>query len=511
MMASSDKKEAAVDKTTTALGIPPHSYSDELWNVPVGWLHDHHWLERGVAIVRPQDRVPPPAAKVFLLLPAECGVLCTDSVVDTIVSEARNQNLLRLDLSDPHSPRDRERMVTDRNGKLVGLRRQYRHSQRRKSIMVTPSRQVAEIWRTAMTPMDEYRQLLRQFSSRARLNVFADVFFPWMDRAQDICEWFLHTAGRPPILDADPKQELPGVWVGRRTQIDPAAMLVGPLWIGDDCVVTARAVVVGPKTILDGSIIDGLIVGHQAKLTASTPVLDRPAEVSDYCRSVMKRVFDVVTSLIVIAMTLPLYPPIMLAIAIEDGWPFFFKHERESLGGREFPCLKFRTMRKNAEKIKLDLQSANQADGPQFYISNDPRVTRVGRILRKTHLDELPQFFNVLLGQMSIVGPRPSPHRENQFCPEWRDARLSVRPGITGLWQMLRTREPGRDFQEWILFDIAYLERASFLLDTWIIAITLLRVLGIHVRKMPLWEIQGHPAEVASSPVEGFEIANHAV
>jgi lipopolysaccharide/colanic/teichoic acid biosynthesis glycosyltransferase len=92
----------------------------------------------------------------------------------------------------------------------------------------------------------------------------------------------------------------------------------------------------------------------------------------------------------------------------------------------------------------------------------------VGRFLRETYLDEIPQFFNVLCGQMSVVGPRPSPEVENTLCPSWRDARLSVRPGITGLWQVHRTREPQRDFQEWILYDTRYVRDFSFGLDLWI-------------------------------------------
>src|SRR5205085_4427863 len=105
---------------------------------------------------------------------------------------------------------------------------------------------------------------------------------------------------------------------------------------------------------------------------------------------------------------------------IEDGRPFFFTHLRETMHGRQFPILKFRSMRKDAEQLKPLLSEANQADGPQFYMENDPRLTRVGKVLRRYHLDELPQFVNVLRGDMSIVGPRPSPFHENQFCPAWR-------------------------------------------------------------------------------------------
>jgi lipopolysaccharide/colanic/teichoic acid biosynthesis glycosyltransferase len=143
------------------------------------------------------------------------------------------------------------------------------------------------------------------------------------------------------------------------------------------------------------------------------------------------------------------------------------------MGGREFPCIKFRSMRKDADRLKTELSTRNQSDGPQFFMDADPRVTRVGRFLRRTNLDELPQFFNVLLGHMSVVGPRPSPRHENQYCPAWRHARLSVRPGVTGLWQVSRTRRHGQDFQEWIKFDLEYINRANWWFDLLIIFKTL--------------------------------------
>jgi lipopolysaccharide/colanic/teichoic acid biosynthesis glycosyltransferase len=180
-------------------------------------------------------------------------------------------------------------------------------------------------------------------------------------------------------------------------------------------------------------------------------------------------VFDILFALFAIAITAPLYPLVMLAIWLEDGRPFFFAHRRETLGGSEFSCLKFRSMFRNAEQVKAEYQKKNQADGPQFFIEDDPRHTRVGSFLRKSKLDELPQFFNVLVGHMSVVGPRPSPFVENQFCPVWREARLSVRPGITGLWQLKRTRQKGLDFQEWIKYDLEYVENSSWRLDLWIL------------------------------------------
>jgi lipopolysaccharide/colanic/teichoic acid biosynthesis glycosyltransferase len=136
-------------------------------------------------------------------------------------------------------------------------------------------------------------------------------------------------------------------------------------------------------------------------------------------------------------------------------------------------------MRRDAEQIKQQLQAQNQVDGPQFFIRNDPRLTRVGKLLRQHNLDELPQFFNVLLGDMSVVGPRPSPYKENQYCPAWREARLSVRPGITGLWQIRRTRRAGADFQEWIKYDLEYVQRWGWKMEVAIILKTVWVVLGL--------------------------------
>jgi lipopolysaccharide/colanic/teichoic acid biosynthesis glycosyltransferase len=128
--------------------------------------------------------------------------------------------------------------------------------------------------------------------------------------------------------------------------------------------------------------------------------------------------------------------------------------------------------------MQRNLADRNEVDGPQFKIENDPRVTRVGRILRATNLDELPQLFNVLFGQMSLVGPRPSPFRENQICVPWRRARLSVRPGITGLWQVCRGHREQSDFNQWIYYDITYVRNGGFWLDLKILAATVLTLGG---------------------------------
>jgi lipopolysaccharide/colanic/teichoic acid biosynthesis glycosyltransferase len=114
----------------------------------------------------------------------------------------------------------------------------------------------------------------------------------------------------------------------------------------------------------------------------------------------------------------------------------------------------------------------NQMDGPQFKVNKDPRRTRMGRFLSATNLDEIPQLWNVLVGQMSLVGPRPSPFRENQVCVPWREGRLSVRPGITGLWQICRHDRHKGDFHQWIYYDLLYVRHLSLWLDLEILALT---------------------------------------
>ncbi|MGB8226403.1 MAG: sugar transferase, partial [Sedimentisphaerales bacterium] len=181
-----------------------------------------------------------------------------------------------------------------------------------------------------------------------------------------------------------------------------------------------------------------------------------------------KRIVDVIAAVIVLILFAPIMLIIALVIKLTLPGPVFFKDKRQGLHGKKFNCLKFRTMIVGADKIQDKIRALNQVDGPQFRMENDPRVSTIGKFLRNTYIDEIPQFVNVLLGQMSVVGPRPSPELENTLCPSWHDARLSVRPGVTGLWQVCRTRQPMKDFQEWIYYDTKYVKNLSLKMDLWI-------------------------------------------
>lgn len=185
--------------------------------------------------------------------------------------------------------------------------------------------------------------------------------------------------------------------------------------------------------------------------------------------TVLKRIFDICFSLSVILGLSPLYLLIALLIKLEDPKaPVFFLQERVTKNGRTFKMIKFRSMVPDAEAMLERLAHLNRKDGPAFKIENDPRVTKIGSFLRKTSLDELPQFFNTLVGDISIVGPRPAlPSEVEQYTPHQLQ-RLLVPGGITCLWQTRRNRD-SITFDEWIELDLKYIEKRSLWADTKII------------------------------------------
>ena len=177
----------------------------------------------------------------------------------------------------------------------------------------------------------------------------------------------------------------------------------------------------------------------------------------------VKRLFDIAASLFALLITLPLTLVVSLCIYLDDRGPIFYTQERIGKDGKPFRIYKFRSMCQNADAKKKELTEQNEVNGAMFKMSNDPRVTRVGCFIRRHSIDELPQLINVLLGNMTVVGPRPPlPEEVDQYSQHDKE-RLKVKPGCTGLWQV--SGRNSLDFDEMVELDINYIEHASLLLD----------------------------------------------
>ena len=177
-----------------------------------------------------------------------------------------------------------------------------------------------------------------------------------------------------------------------------------------------------------------------------------------------KRAIDIVGSALGLATFAPVLAATAVAVKLTSPGPVLFVQDRVGLGGRRFRFYKFRTMVDDAESLKAELAHLNEMRGPVFKIERDPRMTPLGAILRKLSIDELPQFWNVLKGEMSLVGPRPPTPDEVEQYDDHHAQRLSVMPGMTGLWQV-SGRSEINDFETWLALDLAYAHRWSLLLD----------------------------------------------
>lgn len=366
---------------------------------------------------------------------------------------------------------------------------------------------------------------------------------PWWVGSADAYVALLHellSAGGP--LDPAAEKLAKGVWAMPGANVDPNSEIEGPVFLGSNCRVGRGARIIGPAFIGDsaaigedcfvgkGVVLKGAVLRRYARVWRSVIGAGKTLKERQSCAflwlddedrwhrlstrdrrpfrmvvlrhwrpiwrhqvfSVCKRGMDICGSLFGLGVTVPLYPFIALAIKLDSPGPVFYVHRRQTLRGREFGCLKFRSMVKDSHKLQLRLP--NEVDGPQFHIENDPRLTSVGKFLRRTNLDEVPQFWNVLLGHMSLVGPRPSPDRENQYCPAWREARLSVRPGLTGMWQISRSNDRSQgDFHEWIRYDTQYVRECSLRTDVELILSTV-RHLARRSRKDSI-ATRGHSRE----------------
>jgi exopolysaccharide biosynthesis polyprenyl glycosylphosphotransferase len=190
----------------------------------------------------------------------------------------------------------------------------------------------------------------------------------------------------------------------------------------------------------------------------------------------LKRTFDLVVATITLVLLSPVLLAISIAVKLSSRGPVIYRSVRPGMAGKPFSCFKFRTMREHADQIQADLEPLNEQSGALFKIRQDPRLTRIGRYLRRFSLDELPQLVNVIRGEMSLVGPRPLPMRDFERLEEWHKKRYLVLPGITGLWQVSGRSE--LDFDDLVRLDFLYLERWSVFLDLAILLKTIPAVLS---------------------------------
>ena len=191
---------------------------------------------------------------------------------------------------------------------------------------------------------------------------------------------------------------------------------------------------------------------------------------------VIKRVIDVVCSFVGVLVLSPLFVVIAIIIKFTSKGPVFFSQKRVGRDGKEFKMYKFRSMVVNAEELKEKLAAQNEMSGPMFKMKDDPRVTKVGKFIRKTSIDELPQLLNVLKGDMSLVGPRPSLPKEVAQFEDWMYRRLEVKPGLTCYWQV--SGRNNIDFEDWMKLDVKYVEERNLWIDIKLIFKTVFVLFG---------------------------------
>jgi exopolysaccharide biosynthesis polyprenyl glycosylphosphotransferase len=251
---------------------------------------------------------------------------------------------------------------------------------------------------------------------------------------------------------------------------DPAFPQVEAVELVDQCHQRGVRVRIAPSTME--------ILIHRAEFIPgqSVPLFELGPPVFEGVDFALKRTFDLVGATLLLALLSPLIVAIVIAVRVSSRGPIVFRSTRRGIGQRPFSCLKFRTMHTHAEEQQDDLEEFNEASGALFKIRDDPRLTSVGRLLRRFSLDELPQLVNVLRGEMSLVGPRPLPQRDYDMLEDWHRKRYLVLPGITGLWQVSGRSE--LDFDDLVHLDFIYLEHWSLALDLTILLKTIPAVLS---------------------------------
>jgi lipopolysaccharide/colanic/teichoic acid biosynthesis glycosyltransferase len=353
------------------------------------------------------------------------------------------------------------------------------------------------------------------------LTSMEDYFFANQDvllkrvQVSEKIEEFEPAPGPEPCLSKSCRLHQPVV-IGDGSSLDEGVMVLGPSAIGPNCEIGAGAVIngcvlLGHNRIGAGVYLERCVIGfgkeiprdtvqHQAAISAEEGQedsvrlqLDRNGKDSIFkllgghkpagkLYLAIKRLFDLMVAVFLLIISAPAFLAIAVAVRGESPGGAFFRQRRCGKNGVAFEMYKFRSMVPEAEEVKSRIRLLNEADGPVFKISDDPRTTRLGRILRDTNLDELPQLWNVLKGDMSLVGPRPLAEEELQFNPKWRDLRLTMRPGMTGLWQVQAHSKT--HFTEWIFYDLDYANRASFRLDLEILLKTIGKTLAGVIRRL---------------------------
>ena len=377
--------------------------------------------------------------------------------------------------------------------------------------------------------MDIKEQLIPAIN-QAGLSVYGRRVNGWVTSINTLDDYYnVHPAlllSHPPDTGRY-RQLAPAIWAEESSRISPTAYLLGPVVIGKQTVIGDGAQVIGPTVIgdychfgkgclvresiiwshaavADSAKVEYVVIGsnfvvkpqqslsravvmprslpvawHQkrewtspVKLTDSPPFSVR---IGSALRRGMKRAIDLTFGTLALILALPLFLAIAMIIKLDTAGPVFFVQTRYGADGKPFKMVKFRTMIPNAVGLQSKLRAQNDVDGPVFKIFADPRVTRVGHVLRRYSIDEIPQFYNVVRGHMSLVGPRPLIMEEMCCSPSWRDFRLSVKPGITGMWQLYGRGKTA--FHDWIRYDMHYAKHWSLRLDMKILIKTAVLVL----------------------------------
>jgi exopolysaccharide biosynthesis polyprenyl glycosylphosphotransferase len=304
-------------------------------------------------------------------------------------------------------------------------------------------------------------------------------------RLQNSFEWGVRVVGY-----LDPKGES----AGRRAtdnilgHVDQITEILSTTVVDEVIVAVPRSMLENLQSIVDACQLEGVDLRFQAdiydfdaarvRLTMfeNIPLLSFEPVAQDESRLIVKRMMDLFLTLLAFPILVPIFAIVAVAVRIDSSGPVFFTQDRVGLHKRRFKMYKFRSMVADAEAKMAEVEHLNEADGPNFKIADDPRITRIGQFLRKTSLDELPQLINVLRGDMSLVGPRPMSLRDVElFDQGLQRRRFSVRPGITCLWQI--SGRSDLTFDQWLALDLQYINNWSLALDFKILFLTVPSVL----------------------------------